>query len=265
MSSQATRREEERRLSVRTLIIASIASAMAAIITSQFWIRGTPIAAAVTPVIVTLVSELLHRPTQKIAERLTTESDALQQETDALPEAAGAGPPPRQAEVDPSPARDPQAGPTPLRDPGTRRVPGDEPRTGARAPEYRVYRASPAASRDLPWRAILLTAALAFVVGAAVLTLPELIAGESLGKGDGRSTLFGGDKGDDTDPQPAATEPEQNEPEESAPGSDATEPDQTVPPLEAEPEQTAPAEPEQTTPPAQTMPAPRSGTPAPQP
>ena len=265
MSSQATRREEERRLSVRTLIIASVASAMAAIITSQFWISGTPIAAAITPVIVTLVSELLHRPTQKIAERLTAETDALPQETDARPEAAGAGPPPRRAEVDPRPARDPRPGSTPLREPGARRVPRDEPRSPGRAPDYRVYRAGPAASRDLPWGAILLTAALAFVLAAAALTLPELIAGESLGKGEGKSTLFGGGKKEDKDPQPAATEPQQNEPDESAPGSDATDPDRTGPPLEPEPKRTTPTQPEQTAPPAQTTPAPRSGTPAPQP
>ena len=91
--------QDERRLNVRTLVIASIASAAAALITSQFWIRGTPIAAALTPIIVTLVSELLHRPTEKIAQRMTVE-------TDALPEAAGAEPPPPSEETAPRPAPD---------------------------------------------------------------------------------------------------------------------------------------------------------------
>src|SRR5205823_3008140 len=70
-------REEARRLSVRTLLIASVAAATAAIVTSQIWASGTPIAAAVTPVIVALVSELLHRPTEAIARRVTTERSAL--------------------------------------------------------------------------------------------------------------------------------------------------------------------------------------------
>ena len=74
---QTRGREDERRLSIRTLVIASIASLTAAIVTSHFWTAGTPIAAAVTPVLVSLVSELLHRPTEKIAERLTSDAPAL--------------------------------------------------------------------------------------------------------------------------------------------------------------------------------------------
>lgn len=49
-------------LSFETLLIASISSAVAAIVVSQFWQGGTPIAAAVTPVLVALVSEGLRRP-----------------------------------------------------------------------------------------------------------------------------------------------------------------------------------------------------------
>ena len=96
MSSQSRTREEERRFNVRTLVFASIGSAAAAVITSQFWVAGTPIAAAMTPVIVALVSEMLHRPTEKIAEKFTSE-------TDALPEAAGAEPPPRTEARHPEP------------------------------------------------------------------------------------------------------------------------------------------------------------------
>ena len=62
---------------MRTLAIASTASASAAVLTSQLWIRGTWIAAALTPVIVTLVSELLHRPTERIASKLTSERPSL--------------------------------------------------------------------------------------------------------------------------------------------------------------------------------------------
>src|SRR3954471_11466847 len=79
MSSPPRSRESEaqRRLSLRTLAIASIASATAAIVVSQFWAGGTPIAAAVTPVLVALVSEMLHRPTEAIARRITSERTAI--------------------------------------------------------------------------------------------------------------------------------------------------------------------------------------------
>ena len=40
-SSTRSEREEERRLNMRTLVIASGASALAAAVTSQLWIHGT--------------------------------------------------------------------------------------------------------------------------------------------------------------------------------------------------------------------------------
>src|SRR5215211_4068238 len=80
MASQTRQREREEssQLSLRTLVIASMASATAAVVTSQFWVRGTWIAAAMTPVIVALVQELLHRPTQRIATALTADRAALE-------------------------------------------------------------------------------------------------------------------------------------------------------------------------------------------
>jgi len=200
MSSQARTREEERRFNVRTLVFASIGAAVAAILTSQFWIAGTPIAAAMTPVIVALVSEMLHRPTEKIAQKLTTE-------TDALPESAGAAPPP------------------------------DKP--GPPARDVTVY-TSQKQSRDLPWGKILATGAIAFVIGVGILTLPELIAGQSLGKGNGTTSILGNNRDRD-----------RNDDEEEAP-----EQQETV-------TETVPAEPApQTTP--QTAPSPAPATPAPQ-
>ena len=75
--SRTAEREEERRLNMRTLVIASAASAAAALLTSQLWIAGTWIAAAMTPVIVTLVSEMLNRPTERIAKSFTTDRGPL--------------------------------------------------------------------------------------------------------------------------------------------------------------------------------------------
>jgi hypothetical protein len=258
MSSHArSSREEGRRLSIRTLIFASVGSAVAAILTSQFWITGTPIAAALTPVIVALVSELLHRPTERIAQRLTTDVPALRQ-TDTLPEAAGAGPPPREEERDPRPAREP-----PMADPrgdpaGRRPPPGARPPRPGPAPEYRVHRTGTPASR-LPWKVILATAAAAFAIAATLLTLPELIAGHALFGGDGDTTLGGGGRGSDREaPAPQETEPQQTEPQPTSPEPEQTEPEETQPPETQPDERTTPTTPSTTTQPAQ----PRASPPA---
>lgn len=212
MSSQARTREEERRFNVRTLVIASLGSAAAAVITSQFWIAGTPIAAAMTPVIVALVSELLHRPTERIAERFTSE-------TDALPEAAGAGPPPERPEP---PARD--------------------------VTLYTQPR------RRLPWRTILVTGALAFAIGAAIITLPELIAGQSLGKGDGKTSILGenGRANRDDEDEAVPQQEEQRTVTETVPA----EPPETAPQQTSPQSPPARTTPEQTTPTAPDVPAP---------
>ena len=261
MSSQArSAREEERRLSIRTLAIASAASAVSAIVTSRLWSAGTPIAAAMTPVIVTIVSEMLHRPTAKIVERFTTE-------TDALPEAAGAGrpPPPRESdEAEPAreqPARERpdherrEAEPEPI-DPGGRETGPAAATGGARAPGVRVYR-SP--RRTLPWKLIAATGALAFVIGVAVLSLPQLIAGESLVKGNpplyGSASKGDKDKASESRPDPSqpAEEPDATTPERTTPEPTETEaPPTTTAPAPEEPpgDQTAPQKPA----PQQTLP-----------
>jgi hypothetical protein len=207
MSSQARTREEERRFNVRTLVFASIGAAVAATVTSQFWIAGTPIAAAMTPVIVALVSEMLHRPTEKIAQKLTSE-------TDALPESAGAAPPP------------------------------DEPEPPAR--DFTLY-TSQKQSRDLPWGKILATGAIAFVIGVGILTLPELISGQSLGKGDGRTSILGNNRDRDNGDEEEAPE-EQETVTETVPAEPAP---QTTPQTAPS---TTPAPQQQTTPTTPTTP-----------
>src|SRR5438093_9581752 len=76
------------RVAPRTLIIAALASAAAALVTSRLWREGTIISAAMSPVIVAIVSDLLHRPAQKVTDIRTT------RRTEPLPEAGGAAPPP---------------------------------------------------------------------------------------------------------------------------------------------------------------------------
>lgn len=173
-------REEERRLNLQTLAIASLASAAAAVVTSQFWIQGTWMAAAVTPVIVALVSELLHKPTTVIRERVTSRDMGVVRETE----------PERPARPEPAPER------------STRTAPGRE------AP-VRVYRAGarggpskPAGPgsgpgsrrRRIAVGVVALTAVLAFAITAVAITGTELLTGGSIGNGDDRTTLFGGER-----------------------------------------------------------------------
>ena len=195
MSSQAGSREDGRRLSLRTLVIASVASATAAVVTSLFWKGGTPIAAAVTPVIVAVVSELLHRPATVIAAR-REQTAARVQRTRTLPAAAG------------------------------KRARATE------EPEMKVYRA-PSRRPRLAFKPIAATAAIAFVIAAALLTLPELIAGQSFGQGDRNTTLFGGsDKSDSSSSEQETrqdSEPQPQEPAPTQPSQGQDTPEQTTP------------------------------------
>ncbi|HEY1360309.1 MAG TPA: hypothetical protein VGF21_18555 [Thermoleophilaceae bacterium] len=154
-------REAQRRLSLRTLAIASIASATAAIVVSQFWAGGTPIAAAVTPVLVALVSEMLHRPTEAIARRITSERTAI------LPADILERERPKEAE--------PEREEPPAREEPPVRVYGTQ-----RAPRRR---------QKIAVGVVVTTAVLAFAIAAAALTIPELIAGHSIVKGDRNTTL----------------------------------------------------------------------------
>jgi hypothetical protein len=159
-------REEQRRLSIRTLAIASLASAAAAVVTSQFWVHGTWVAAAMTPVIVAVVSELLNRPTEAVARRITTDRTVVL--------------PPRE-----------QPGPEPIPD------------------QVKVYGGGRGGGRRKKFAVGLVagTAALAFAIAAAALTVPELITGQSIGHGDRGTTIFGGKKKSDSNSEGQATTP----------------------------------------------------------
>lgn len=237
MASARTTREGERRLSLRTLVIASLASAAAAVVVSTFWRSGTPIAAAITPVIVALVSEMLHRPTAVIAERLTHEGDALPLSA-RIPRLGERAPEP--GRVRPAPEQPPRVPredepPRVPRQDGPRSIPtdngGDEMRVYPGAGRAGARRAPP----NLPWKAIAVTAALAFVIGATVLTVPELLAGQSVG--GGRTTVFGGGTSKSTsdqdsqsqDRQDTTTEPQQTTPQQQRQVPQQTTPQKTTP------------------------------------
>jgi hypothetical protein len=217
-------RDEESRISVRALVIASAASATAAVVISQFWRQGTLLAAAMTPVIVTVVSELLHRHTARIAERVTIDRTA------PLPEAGGPAPPPEEADAAGEERREGGEVPRVAPEPAPRRAASSAVRV-FRSPKFRV-------------RLALVTAALAFVIAAAAVTLPELIAGKSLSSGDRDTTLFGGGGGGgeqrEEPTQPGVPQPEGGEqvpaPTPEAPGQPElqTEPPPATSPSEDE-------------------------------
>src|SRR5436190_10101452 len=197
MSSHTRERErgETRRLSIRTLVIAFVAASVAGVVTSQFWIPGTWISTGLTPVLVALISELLHRPTEAVSRRLTSERTA------PLPEAAGpAAPPPEDA--DPLPQRVPA-------EPGSRD-------REAPAPPVQVYRRGRGPSRRrIAIGVVALTAVLAFAAAALAITSADLITGGSVGHGNRKTTLFGGHHGARTEQQPTATTPTQTAPQQT--------------------------------------------------
>lgn len=219
-------REEARRLNTRTLTIASAASATAAAVTSQLWIAGTWIAAALTPVLVALISEAMHRPTERIARAWTSEGDA--------PGSSGVS--------------------------ATRAEPTTV--TGSAGP-MRVYRQSGQRTTMLTKRRIAIgtvaaTAAAAFVIGLVALTTVDLVSGGSVGKGSGRLTLVGSG-GDDTKDQPEKKEdatPDQQRSPDQQETTPAEEPPTTSEPAPEEPPptDTAPVPPPSETPPGEPLP-----------
>jgi hypothetical protein len=148
------------RLSPQTLIIASLASVTAAIVTSHFWRGGTPITAALTPVIVAVASELYRRPAERITKLGSRATAVRSRERERVP----GGPPPR-----------PEAART--------EVPEG-------AGPIRVYRTD-GKRRRFHLKVVVATAAAAFAIATAVLTLPELLFGGSVAS-HGRTTFFGG-------------------------------------------------------------------------
>ena len=231
MSSQTrNERGDERRLDVRTLLIASVASAIAAIVVSRYWTAGTPFAAAITPVLVTLFKEALDRPTAKIAEKMTVQARALPDTEIREPAASHVG---RDSALDEGPTR--RLEPTePLR-----------PEAGGDPSDIRVYRQPPARggllSRIKP-KVALITGLVAFAIAGVVLTAGQLAIGNPFGDDGNGAIILGGGKNskkNTIEPQQQNTTTEQ---QQTAPPEE--EPQQTTPGATPDQQQTAPVEPE---------------------
>jgi hypothetical protein len=160
-------------ISLATLVIAALASAAAAIVTSRVWSHGTVVTAAITPVIVALVkegiqrpmqSEVVRRPVQALSSSRTVRRGRVQ-----APVGSGGTleqPPPR---VPAEPRR---------------RFEPAEPGLGPVSTYGR-----PRPRRRWHIRAAILTGVIAFAIAAIVLTVPELLFGGAVAS-HGGTTFF---------------------------------------------------------------------------
>jgi hypothetical protein len=253
-------------LSVTTLMIASLSSLAAALVVSRLWGGGTLIGAAMTPVIVALVSEGLNRPAKVIG---TVPAKAI-----------GTVRQTRGGRYDP--VAEGRAG---LRE-------GDYERARSSAPaaavaERRMHRASGRGGTGTTERtggggfslrlprprviAAIATGLVAFVVAGVFLTGSELVLGKSVTSSSKRTTFVpvkrstsstkdrSKDKTDTTKSDTTPTDSTSTTPTTPSTSTPATTP--TVPPAQ----QTAPAVPPTTTAPPSVAPTPTApATPAPQ-
>jgi hypothetical protein len=190
-------------LSVRTLLIAGGASAIAAIVVPLFWERGTVFAAAMTPVIVALATEALKRPVEAVSSvRVRKTADG----------AAILDPPETQA-PDPAEPFDPLAP-----------APTEELELALASPEARPPRHVERRRRALTgrqWKIGIATGLIAFLAAAAVVTASELaIFGDSITNGQRRTTFLGGS-------EPAKTATPTPTPKESATPTETPTPGET--------------------------------------
>jgi hypothetical protein len=169
------RRNEGGGLSIKTLVIAAASSAIASVVVPQVWETGTMFAAATTPVVVALVTETLKRPVDAVSGvrvRRTSSGAAI------LDRPA----PPRSRAGD---RFDPLAP-----------APTDEIEAALVASQARPPRRVESRRRRLSarqWKLALVTGLVAFFVAAAVVTASELaVFGDSISRGDQRTTYFGG-------------------------------------------------------------------------
>jgi hypothetical protein len=178
MASQGDPQRPADGIDLTTLVLSAIASAAAAYITSKIWGPGTLFSAAFAPVIVALVKEGLRRPTEKVANVVPAVV------TPTRWTRGGADDPGLVAEPDPDAPPAPDVHPDP-----------DAPHVVlppvVATSETGPVRVCSTRSRRLRWRLALITGLLGFGVCVVVFTVPELIAGKSIG-GSHKTTIFGG-------------------------------------------------------------------------
>ena len=224
-------RKHQSGLSIKTLLIAGAASATAALVVPLFWEPGTVFAAAMTPVIVSVVSEAIKRPTEKVSAVATRRAN-------------GGGvilEPPPQEPFDP------------LAPPSREELEALPETTSERAVHRR-----PLTGRQ--WKLALVTGLVAFLGAAAVVTASELVAGDPVSQGGSGTTFFGNAEKRRADKQERKADEKQQD-EKASPT--ATPDESATPAPSAEPTATPTPTPSATVAPApQSAPAPEATPPA---
>jgi hypothetical protein len=171
-------------IDLTTLFLSAVASAAAAYITSKIWAPGTLFSAAMSPVIVALVKEGLRKPTEVVTAAVPGVAKPLRSSTSRV----GAG---RTLRVpsDPGPVQHTLPDDLPERLERGAPPPLPPPQAGAQAGPVRVY--STRANR-MRLRLAIVTGLLAFAIVVAFYTVPELIAGQSVGRSGHATTFFPG-------------------------------------------------------------------------
>ncbi len=164
----SARQERRGGISVGTLAVAAAASAAASYTASHVWGSGTVLSAALTPVIVALVSEFLRRPVDRVAATAQRVAPVVPR-TPPGPSGPAAGAP---------------RPPEPARAPDTEVGQGDWATVS--------YEATPSPGWRPRWRLVLATGLLAFVIVVAVYTVPDLLVGHSITGAGGSTTFFSG-------------------------------------------------------------------------
>lgn len=149
-------------IELSTLLVAGLASVIAATVVSQVWSAGTVWATAFTPIIVSLVKEALERPARKVS--------AVATKAVTTPRVVDRSAPPPPVVVDQEQLVEEDSAFSERKDYGR-----------------------PARGRlERRWKVAIVTGLLAFAGVVALFTLPELVAGKSVTSGSSHTTFFGG-------------------------------------------------------------------------
>jgi hypothetical protein len=198
-------------VNLKTLLIAAAASATAAFIVPMIWKPGTVFAAAMTPVIVAIVSELLKRPVDTVsavAVRRTPGGAAILEPPQRKQEEPGGA-----AILEPPPPS-PDETFDPLAPPPTEELEALPDESAAPRAEHRRR---PLTARQ--WKLALATGLIAFAAVVVFFTASELVTGNQVSTGGARTTFFGGSssKKSDTDKQDSESKKDKNKSDETSP------------------------------------------------
>jgi hypothetical protein len=172
-------------IDLTTLFLSAVASAAAAYVTSKIWAPGTLFSAAMSPVIVALVKEGLRKPTEVVTAAVPNVAKPLRVSSASRVGAARAA----RVPSDRGPVQRTLPDDLPDRLEGGAPLPLPPPQPGAQAGPVRVYSTR---GNRMRLRLAVVTGLLAFVLVVAFYTVPELIAGQSVGRSGHATTFFPG-------------------------------------------------------------------------